>query len=233
MSIYLYLILNIGSLSIPLLYSIFEKKFHFIQYFGIALKSIVIVAIPFLIWDAFFTNIGVWGFNETYHLSFTILQMPIEEWMFFFCIPYACLFTHEVLTYYLPKFKLTKGIAAIIGVISIVLTLLLLLYNFGKWYTTINFLFFIILMIFGLKKHITTLQTYFPSFAVILIPFFIVNGILTGSLIENPVVWYNNAENMNFRLFTIPFEDVFYAFNLLFSIQLIFNHFKSKNYEKQ
>lgn len=233
MSNYLYLILNLGSLSIPLLYSIFEKKFHFIQYFGIALKSIVIVAIPFLIWDAFFTSIGVWGFNETYHLSYTMLNMPIEEWLFFFCIPYACLFTHEVLKYYAPNFKISKGGVGIIGIVSMLITGVLLSYNIGKWYTTVNFLYFLLLMGYGLKKQLTSLQTYLPSFLVILVPFFIVNGILTGSLIEDPVVWYNNAENLNFRLLTIPFEDVFYAFNLLFSVQLVFHFLKTKADEKQ
>ena len=48
-----------------------------------------------------------------------------------------------------------------------------------------------------------------------LIPFFIVNGILTGSFIENEVVWYNNTENLNIRLFTIPIEDSVYAFTLI------------------
>lgn len=230
MSNYLYLILNLGSLSIPLLYSIFEKKFHFIKYFKIALMSIVLVAIPFLIWDAYFTHNGFWGFNSTYFLGLKIAAMPMEEWMFFICIPYACLFTHEVLKYYLPNFKVSEKNVRIISFIIISLIAILLFLNFGKWYTTVNFIFFLVLLLYALKYHTTTLQTYYPSFLVILIPFFIVNGILTGSFIEEPVVWYNNNENLGFRLFTIPFEDIFYAFNLLFSIQLIFNYLKSKGY---
>ncbi|MBA6157241.1 lycopene cyclase domain-containing protein [Tenacibaculum sp. S7007] len=231
MSEYLYLILNLGSLSIPLLYSIVEKDFHFIQYFKIALISIVLVAIPFLIWDGFFTAEGIWGFNSDYFLGTKVFKMPIEEWMFFFCIPYACLFTHEVLKYYLPNFKLSRIVTRFIGLTSVIIIFFLLIFNFGKWYTTVNFIFFLALLIYGLKNHLKILQEYLPSFVVILIPFFLVNGILTGSFIESPVVWYNNEENLGFRLFTIPFEDVFYAFNLLFSIQLIFNHLKTKQLE--
>lgn len=233
MSEYLYLILNLGSLSIPLLYSFFEKKFHFIQWFKIAVLSIVIVAIPFLIWDAIFTKYGVWGFNSDYYLGFTIFKMPIEEWLFFFCIPYACLFTHEVLKYLFPSFKLSKSVTVIVSFLLIVLVGVSFIFNFGKWYTTVNFILFLLLLLYALRFHLKTLQEYYPSFLVILIPFLIVNGILTGSFLDNPVVWYNNTENIGFRIFTIPFEDVFYAFTMLFSVQLLFNYFKEKKLEKQ
>lgn len=232
MSEYLYLILNLGSLSVPLFYSIFEKKFHFIQYFKIAIISIALVAIPFLIWDAIFTSAGIWGFNPDYYLGLKFFKMPIEEWLFFFCIPYACLFTHEVLKYLFPKYKLSKSGTVILSFLIILVIFLLLIFNFGKWYTTVNFCCFLALMLYSVTYHLKTLQEYYPSFLIILIPFLIVNGILTGSFIDEPVVWYNNAENLGIRIFTIPVEDVFYAFTMLFSSQLIFNYLKQKRFEK-
>ena len=53
------------------------------------------------------------------------------------------------------------------------------------------------------------------SYLIMLIPFFIVNGILTGTGIENEVVWYNNNENLGIRLLTIPVEDFFYGMFLI------------------
>jgi lycopene cyclase domain-containing protein len=59
------------------------------------------------------------------------------------------------------------------------------------------------------------LNRFYISFLVILIPFIIVNGILTGSLIEGEVVWYDPAEITGLRLATIPVEDFAYGFSLI------------------
>jgi hypothetical protein len=44
-----------------------------------------------------------------------------------------------------------------------------------------------------------------------LIPFFIVNGILTSL----PVIWYNNQATLGIRIGTIPVEDFIYNGGLL------------------
>ena len=59
---------------------------------------------------------------------------------------------------------------------------------------------------------------FYFSFLVMLIPFVIVNGFLTGSFAGNEVVWYNNAENSSLRLLTIPVEDFGYGFGMLFLV---------------
>ena len=74
----LYLILNLASISVPLLYS-FEKRMRFIRWWKEVFLSIAIVASLFIIWDIFFTAQGVWGFNERYFDGRTGRE-AVEAW---------------------------------------------------------------------------------------------------------------------------------------------------------
>jgi len=200
---------------------------RFIKHWKAVITSLTIVASFFLIWDAIFTKLGIWGFNPDYHLPFLILGMPIEEWLFFFCIPYASVFIHYALKYYLPNLLLPKKLTQGITILWIVLISYLLIINFGKLYTTVNYIVLLGILFYSyFKGGIKHLRLFYIAFLIILIPFFIVNGILTGTGIETPVVWYNDAQNMGIRLGTIPVEDIGYAFSMLFSSVLLIEFFK-------
>ncbi|MDH3322185.1 MAG: lycopene cyclase domain-containing protein, partial [Flavobacteriaceae bacterium] len=123
---------------------------------------------------------------------------------------------------------MTKGITI---VLIIVLTLVVIL-NTDKAYTFYNFGLLLLLLLYSLITKNAELSTFYISFVAILIPFFIVNGILTGSFIDDPVVWYNNDENLGIRLGTIPIEDVGYAFSLIFLNIILIEKFKRHSYMK-
>ncbi|WP_347922290.1 lycopene cyclase domain-containing protein [Pontimicrobium sp. SW4] len=229
---YLYLLLNLGSLSIPLIFS-FHPKFQFYKYWKSLFLAIVITMCIFIPWDVIFTNNGFWGFNDTYFLGTKILGLPIEEWLFFICIPYACVFTHYALLYYFPNTKISIKNVKQICYFLITILILVTTFNYDKWYTLVNFTYAILLIIIVLKIKIVLLQTYFITFLIMLIPFFIVNGLLTGSFIENEVVWYNNQENLGIRLFTIPIEDSIYAFTLILTNLVLIDFFQTRLFRKE
>ena len=213
----LYLILNLGSIALPLLFS-FHPKIKFHKVWRSFFAGTLVMMVIFITWDVIFTKNGIWGFNENYLTGLYALGLPIEEWMFFLCIPYACIFTHHTLNRSFPKMVLSSKTTNIVYFSLLIFLLISSLIHFDKWYTVINFLYLTVLLIVIRIFNSKVLPVFFITFLILLIPFFLVNGILTGSMIESPIVWYDNQENLGIRIGTIPLEDVFYAFGMLLTI---------------
>jgi len=219
--------LNIGSISLPLLFS-FHPKLQFYKRWKYLFPSIAIMMLLFISWDILFTKYEIWGFNSTYFLGITIIDLPIEEWLFFICIPFACVFTHYSLLYFFPQMELSTKTTSVVYVLFLTFLILLSFWFYDRWYTIVNFVYAILLLGLTYNFQQSVLRKYFLTFLVMLLPFFVVNGVLTGSFIEEPVVWYNNAENMGIRLFTIPSEDIVYAFTMILTCILLLEFFERK-----
>lgn len=215
------------SILVPFIYS-FEPKVQFYKKWKTIFLSIFLMMIPFLIWDVHFTNNGYWGFNQDYLSGIYIFNLPIEEIFFFVVIPYACIFTFYSLRYYFPQALIPIQFTQFIGYSLVLLSVILVLVFYNQLYTRINFLFLCIVLVIALRFNIQILRVFFWVFPIILIPFFIVNGILTGFAIENEVVWYSSNIFMGVRLYTIPLEDVFYAFSLILGNLLVMDFLEKK-----
>jgi lycopene cyclase domain-containing protein len=227
-SMSLYLFLNIASFLIPFLYS-FEKRMQYSKRWKVIFPSLIITALFFIIWDIIFTQMGVWSFNPRYHSDIEFFGLPIEEWLFFICIPYASIFIHFSFQYFLPNVGLSDTVVKRIYWLLMILIVPVTVLNFDRWYTFVNFSMFILVLTIAVFKFPVILKTYFITFLIILIPFLLVNGILTGSFIEEPVVFYNNNENLGIRLGTIPVEDVAYAFTMLLMSLVLMKIIDRKN----
>jgi lycopene cyclase domain-containing protein len=210
----LYLTLLLCSVTIPVFLS-FDKKLKFYKRWKIILPAIIIIALIFIIFDIYLTKLGVWGFNPRYHLNILLFNLPLEEWLFFLVIPYASVFIHFSFVLYFPGAKLNSGTAKILSVALFIIIIIILLLNADKIYTFYISCFVLISLILSFFDKTKTINSYYITFLLIMIPFFIVNAVLTGSLIQEEVVWYNNAENLGIRILTIPAEDFGYAFSLI------------------
>lgn len=224
-SAYTYLLLDLGSIAIPLFCS-FDRRINFFSHWKSWLPAILITGSFFIIWDIYFTALGIWGFNAVYLTGVAVINLPLEEWMFFFCIPYACLFTYQALNYLIIKHWFITWQKQI-TITLVVLLMITGIIFFEKAYTSTTFVLlsiFLLLHLYWFKSDF--LGNFYLSYAFILIPFFIVNGILTGSFIPEEVVWYNNQENLGFRIFTIPVEDIFYGMLLILMNISIYEYIK-------
>jgi lycopene cyclase domain-containing protein len=223
----LYLTIEITTISIPLLLS-FDKKVSFYKMWKSLFVSILISAAFFITADIIFVKSGIWGFNPKYLVGSYFLNLPLEEWLFFFLIPYSCLFIHYVFIIYFPKTSLGIGAVKIVSALIIFSLLLTGGLNRDKFYTFIYSVLIILILLAALVSKIKVLNTFFLSFLIMLVPFFIVNAILTGTFIEGEVVWYNNSEILGIRLLTVPVEDIGYAFSLILMNLLLMENFRKQ-----
>lgn len=224
---HLYLLLDLASLSIPFLFS-FHPKIQFYKLWKYFFPALLIMMVIFISWDIIFTAMGIWGFNKTYLSGLQLGNLPIEEWLFFICIPYACLFTIYSFKNLLPNFSFSKKWTEGLYYATQIILIATLLYNYDKWYTAINFAFAILLLAWVFNKNADILKIFFAVFVILLVPFFIINGFLTGSWIDEQVVWYNNSENLGIRIGTVPIEDSIYALSMLLLIFFLMEEFKRK-----
>jgi lycopene cyclase domain-containing protein len=211
---YLYLSLDLISFGFPFMAS-FYKKAPFYKKWKYLAAAILVTGTIFIVWDEIFTQEKVWGFNPEYLTGVYIGSLPLEEILFFICIPYACVFTYFALNHLIEKDHLFPH-HELISSALIILLLISGIYNIDKWYTGVTFLFLALFLAYQmLKIRPRYMGRFYFAFAVLLIPFFIINGILTGSFIDGEVVWYNDLHTLGIRLGTIPLEDVFYALLLI------------------
>lgn len=228
----LYFKLLLFTISFPLLAS-WDKRFEYSKKFKFLFPSVFITGAFFIVWDIIFTKNGVWGFSEKHTTNINILDLPIEEWLFFLIIPFSCVFIYESVKYFFDLKKIEKASRNILMSVGVML-LVTSLVNYEKSYTFWNFLFCgVFLLIITFKKK--SFHSYFlVSYLFHLIPFIIVNGILTDGNFDfnyetDPVVWYNNNENLSVRFITIPIEDFFYSMLLLLMNVTFYEKFQSKH----
>jgi lycopene cyclase domain-containing protein len=221
---WLYLLLDIGTFLGPFFLS-FENNVRYRFAWKNSLLSAVIIAIPFLVWDFYFTSNGFWGFNHEYILGIYIFNLPIEEVLFFIVVPFACTFIYEVTKYYFSKVNLQWLNRLFYMAIPSYALLLTFIGDIG--YYTVSVIISSTLVLFWLLKN-SNLKFVAISFMLSLIPFFLMNGVLTGGMTEAPVVWYNELQKVEPRLWTIPMEDVLYSFTLLVANIILFEKLQQR-----
>ena len=238
---YLYLFAHLFAF-IPVFCLSFDKKVAYSRQWRYVFPAIFIVAVPFWIWDIAKTSTGVWGFNPDYYTRL-LINLPIEEWLFFITFPWASVFIYVCMNAYFPLNTIDAGSSAMEEKkksISFLLsdkenlfTILLIAFFFvisilyvGHLYTFTTFLAsgFILLwhFVFGSK---TVRLKFYRTFPIATIPFILINSVFTGAFTHAPIVVYNPEEYIGIRFGTIPLDDFAYNFLLTFSVIIIYEWF--------
>ena len=215
-----------STLACPMALS-FDRKVQFYKKWKYLFPAMLIPAGIYIAWDSWFTSKGVWSFNENYVTGIRLFNLPLEEILFFFIVPYCCVFIYECLRCYFPRINNSRtGQTILISLAIILLCIGVFYYNrvYTSWTFILNAIF--IAAIFLWKSFFLRFNcvVFLLSWLVILIPFLVVNGFLTAI----PVVLYNDAENLGIRISTIPIEDIFYGMLLAMMNIVIYEKLRNR-----
>jgi len=156
--------------------------------------------------------------------------LPLGEYLFFITVPYACVFIYAVLNRFWPNSSFFDRNASNINYILMSLGITLCIFYYNLQYTFWTFVFltaFLAYVEFKLKP--AWIGKMYRAYLVALAGFFLVNGVLTGTGIEEEVVWYNELHFVGLRMVTIPVEDTFYGLLLIMMNIWLYEYFLSKS----
>jgi lycopene cyclase domain-containing protein len=220
---YTYLYFNILVIIFPFLLS-FDKRVAFWRKWPYLFISIIFGDLIFVTWDSIVTDIGHWSFNEDHLTGIWVFGIPLEELLFFVTVPYACLFTYEVIQYYLREWRVPFNRYVNLALAAVLVIAAFLFMDQG--YTFIVLLYTAGMVVIATFAEGPLLKSRkFWIYTLITIGLFTVfNMILTAiPIVEySPEHIWGGDGLFNGRFFTIPLEDFFYNFSLLTTYLLFY-----------
>lgn len=225
-----YLFFNVLVALGPLAMS-FESRIRYVNAWGRVFTAIVPVAAVFLVWDILVAG-RHWWFHPHLTSDVYILGLPLGEWLFFFTVPFACLFVWENLHEFYPYNRDIALLATLQKVALVAFPIAgIAALIFGYEYTGIvsfaTVLPIVLERVLKVKVLTTQRAMQFMSLVVLLIFFF--NLYLTA----RPIVYYGDGYFLGLRLVTIPIEDFFYGISLLNSVLVIYEFLRRRDREQR
>lgn len=212
-----YLVLNLCIIAVPVWYTPDKRTAYYRRLPALGF-SIAVVSTCYLLWDILVTARGEWSFNGKYLTGVQILNIPLEEVLFFITVPYSCLFIYEVVLYATKNSKFRLPASVISALILALLGSSLAFYPQGYTAKALASCGFFLMIALLLDRPLLESKQYWIWLAICYVPFLIINTVLTAL----PVVEYNSKAIWGFRVGTIPLEDFFYNYAMLSFYLLVY-----------
>lgn len=219
-----YLVFNLIIISGPMTLS-FDRKVAFYKKWKFIYAAIFITMIPFIIWDAIVTG-RHWWFNEKYTLDFKPAGLPIGELLFFIAVPYALLFVWEVFAAYFKNREI-QFLYSIRNIAQFLVIPGLALFYIGKEYT--GLVFFALAFTAFLDRLFKTKVFVQKRTGQLVLLNIGLNLIFNGYLTARPVVLYNEIYQFDWRIYTIPIEDIVYGTSMLLLLVIVYERLKGRS----
>ena len=219
-----YIILLLVTLAVPLAFS-FNSKIHFYNNIKYLLPALLFVTAIFIIWDLRFEERAIWHFNPEFVMGKYVLNLPVEEWLYFPVVSYLGVFVYEFLKHRFPNFQRPNSFL-VLSLVLLVLFGVLAFLSRQKLYSFFTFFLLTIYMAYTIfrnrfKKHYSK---FYLAYFILLVPFLIINGVLTAL----PIIEYNPLHILGIEIYTIPIENFAALFLLLLMNITIYEYLKER-----
>ena len=227
MEAFAYIVLMFFWLMLALsLFLLTKKKIGLAKKWKALVNSIVIMSVIFVIIELMFLRVKVWWFNNDYITGiFVFKNIPLERFISFIIIPICCVLIYEHIIYKAPKLKL-QSVSFWISVVLGTLALYFAITNTDRLYTFVYMILAstIILWQIFYGNHKAWLTHFYLMFLIALIPFTIINGLLTSL----QIIAYNEQEIMTTNIYPIPAEDFIYFLVMIFMVIMLYEPLKQR-----
>jgi len=218
----------LGILLVTLIIPIFlelRKSTGFFHNLKYLFPAIIFSGAIYIIWDLRFEEKSIWIFNSEFLTGINMLNLPLEEWIYFSVLPFLGVFIYEFVKYRFNNFEYPKIFVAV-SLVLVVLFGIIAYSSRQKLYPF--FTFFLLTIYLGYTVFRNRFKKYYSKFYlayfILVIPFTIINGIITTL----PVIEYNPDHILGIHLYTIPIENFASLFLLFIMNVTIFEYLKER-----
>jgi isorenieratene synthase len=181
----------------------------------------LLAAAPWVLWDVLVTG-RHWDFSEAYVLGPRVASLPLEEWGFFVVVPFACLFSWEILLRGPeeaprggPTARWVEGAFGALGMVAGAAA--------ASWlppYTSLALMSTASALVVDAAADTGVfLRVRGAAYAVLVAALTVVfNNVLTGL----PIVVYVEEAQLGWRIVTMPVEDLGFGLGLVGSVTVAF-----------
>ena len=204
-----------------------KNRIYFVSNLKYLLPAILFSGAVFALWNVRFTELGIWRFNLACFTGITIMNLPLEEWMFFFVFPFSSVYIYEFLNAKHRQFEMPNLFLSISLVLLIVFVIIT--YHFRqKLYTF--FTFFLLCIYFGytifrnrFKKHYTK---FYLTFVLVSVPYLVFASVLNYIA----AVSYHPDHIIGLNILNVPVENFGHIFLFLLMNITIFEYLKERQF---
>jgi isorenieratene synthase len=214
-----YLLFDLVMIAAPVVLSCIRGPTFFVHRWARAAVAIVVGAAPWVLWDVLVAE-RHWWFAEDYTLGPSVLGLPLEEWGFFVAVPFACLYTWEILVrgpQGQPHPLLRWAWVAVAALLPLGVWVFLAT---GREYTGLSLACMgaAASVDVGLRTHLLRRPRTWAYLAVVSLFTVVFNNFLTG----RPIVLYDASYQLDWRVVTMPIEDLGFGLGLMITVTAIY-----------